>query len=1504
MSRRRNSFRPARVRPASRSLRLEPLEQRQLLATFVVTNTADSGSGSLRQAIIDSNAAAGADVITFSIGGGGVRTIPVGSALPTITDPLMIDARTQPGYGGKPLIELNGTRAGVNANGLRIASPTTVLGLAINRFSSAGIRLEVSGNIIQKNYIGTDATGASARGNQGGGIVIDSSSDNVIGGGVGQGNVISGNVGDGIRIAGTGSRGNRISGNRIGTDEAGLVAVPNTGDGVNLFGASFNQIGGLTADGRNIISGNALRGISVFASGEGSNTIQNNYIGVGSDGTTRLGNGAGGISISSSNNNQIGGPDSTARNVISGNGGDGIGITDGSHNRIQGNYIGTTASGKGEQGNAGAGVGINTAADNQIGGAAPGAGNVIAFNGSAFGAGGVNVFGPSSTGNAILSNSIYANNGLGIDLFPAGVNTNDDTDPDTGPNEIQNYPSLVLAKTGAGRTLVQGSLNSQPNATFIVQFFSSQSADPSGYGEGQTLIGMTSVTTDGSGLAPLEVTLDALVQAGYLISATATDAAGNTSEYSSSTRVVPGAVSDLSIRSSEDLDPATPFEPLTYTLTVTNNGPDPAMNVRITDSLPQGVTYVSSTASTGGTTDRSGAEVVATFPTLVAGASATVTIVVLPTETGQIRNTATVTSGGVDPDGTNNTVTETTSVRYPADVRVTIQAQPSEATIGEDLVYLVLVTNEGPGEATGVVVTVVVPDDVTFVDATSGQGGVQRFGKTLTASIGALANGNPVEVRVVVTPSVAGTTQLDATAVAFEIDPEPANNSASLATTVIPAADLALTLQSAPSSALSGQELIYTIDVRNNGPSPATAVVLTQDIPAQPAILELATTQGTVTEADGVITANLGDLGPDATVQITVRILVPEMTGLLSSTARIGSPVADRDITNNTTSLELPVDPADVSVVMQTDPVVGEVGRPIFLNVTVANAGPATAQDAFAEVTLPAGVVLIAQIPSQGAATVRGDGQVRVDFGTILPGGVASLRLQLLPQVAGSLTLHARSGAENDVATANNQTTLTTAISPADLVTSLSGPGGTLAVGDLLTYRIIVTNYGPSSARDVNLSLPIPSGFEFVSLAAGSGFTAVERVEAKIVGVAENLAVGASAFYEVVLKPTAVGSLTVTATAAAENVDTVPANNTAIARATVVSPPGSLQFALAAFASADNAGNAVITVNRDRGTSGVLAVNYSATAGTAVAGRHFVPVSGTLIFQDGESSQTFTVPILDDGEVTGSKSVILTLTDTGLGSVGPQSMATLEIAETDFDVTGPRVVDLAMAGKGAAINAIVLTFSEALDPARAQNPLNYSLVGTGRARAGGVVPILAPTYDPAKRTVTIIPSRRLQGGTFYHLTLNGSAHGGLTDVFGNALDGEANGSAGSNFVISFARGTNLTYLDGNGDQVSLRLTGGGIIELQRTGDGEASRVRLLGTRGRSILSGTVRRGRDGDGATSLGTVEGLGVFAGGARSRLSTPPFTATNQSVLAAVHRIPNRTRRAHLWRFPSSMR
>ena len=616
--------------------------------SIVVTNANNDGSGSLREAITLANATAGADTITFNIPGAGVKVINLVAPLPEVTDTVVINAATQPGYSGTPLIELNGSNAGF-ASGLVIsAGNSTVRGLAIGSFQSSGIVLRsCNNNLIQGNYIGIDATGTERR-QINTGLLLSNSSNNIIGGtSAAARNVISGNN-KGIEIFGAG---NTIQGNFIGTNAAGTAAISNRELGItivsdplftnNLIGGTaagagnlisgnssgiFTQapgtiiqgnligtdvtgtnaipnsagiqvvapntlIGGLTPAARNVISGNSL---GVVFGGAGSK-LQGNFVGTDITGTVALGNTFDGVVAS--DGALIGGTVSGARNVIAGNQQSNISLglnNSGQSVTVQGNYIGTDVTGSraissftissgiaiagsnniigglvpeaqnvisgnavgilfrsanvgSPQGNVVQGnlIGLNAAgtaaipntqggiqftdgSNNFIGGTQSGAANKIAFNDKY----GVVVFSRSFQ-NSIRGNSIFSNDGLGIDLGDTiGVTANDPGDADVGANKLQNFPVLTSVTSLGNSTTIQGSLNSTPNTMFQIDFYSSLALDPSGHGEGALYFGTALVTTNGNGDATINVSLPVPLATGRVVTATATDPAGNTSEFS------------------------------------------------------------------------------------------------------------------------------------------------------------------------------------------------------------------------------------------------------------------------------------------------------------------------------------------------------------------------------------------------------------------------------------------------------------------------------------------------------------------------------------------------------------------------------------------------------------------------------------------------------------------------------------------------------------------------------------------------------------------------------------------------------------------------------------------------------------------------------------------------------------------------------------------------------------------------------------------------------------
>ena len=276
-------------------------------------------------------------------------------------------------------------------------------------------------------------------------------------------------------------------------------------------------------------------GISIVGLGAAGNSVEGNFIGTNASGTADRGNGGIGVAVSAAApDNTVGGTEPAARNVISGNDLEGV-LVAGADNRVQGNFIGTAADGSGDLGNDTEGVQISIR-DNTIGGTESGAANTIARNGGS----GVLIDTSTAVGNSLLSNEIFANGGLGIDLNNDGVTLNDTDDPDTGENNLQNFPVIDSAtwNSTTDLTTINGTLNSNPGQTFRIQcFLTGNQPDASGHGEGAVLLDTTSRSTNSEGNATFECDTQEDV-GGREVTATATnDSTGDTSEFSENKEV-------------------------------------------------------------------------------------------------------------------------------------------------------------------------------------------------------------------------------------------------------------------------------------------------------------------------------------------------------------------------------------------------------------------------------------------------------------------------------------------------------------------------------------------------------------------------------------------------------------------------------------------------------------------------------------------------------------------------------------------------------------------------------------------------------------------------------------------------------------------------------------------------------------------------------------------------------------------------------------------------------
>lgn len=549
-----------------------------------VCETATPGECTLRAAIQEANANVGADTINFEItigasdftsGGQNGYTIQPTSNYPQITETVTINGYSQSGsqantaiapapLNGILLIEIDGQNAGLTAGA----------GEAIFNFQPGSENSSVRGLVINNMGFGETFT----------------------------------NLGD--PTAFLAADGLVVAGNYVGVDPDGLTRQENLGCGVCIPGSNVDdvRIGGTAAADRNIVSGNRQVGIS--PNSDAANwVIQGNYIGVGADGQTAIGNGtytfAGGLSMDYGPGHIIGGSDPGAANVISGNDSFGIAPHYSDDLVIRGNYIGVGADGTTSVPNDYDGIALSYSDNVSI------EDNIIANNVGS----GLSIFqnndvvyvadnliynndgdgvqlGPDedSTDVSMVRNQIYGNTQLGIDLNSDEVTQNDTLDPDVGPNDLLNFPVYTTIADDGSDTDVAFKLD-VPAGDYRVEFFSNTSADPSGYGEGQNYLGYADVTSAGAGEQSYVHTLTGVTgESNFALTATERGVAtasgfGATSEFGGAAESVSDMLLTKTLTNPED---AAIGATLTYQFTVTNNGPD-AVDLGIYDGSSVGV---------------------------------------------------------------------------------------------------------------------------------------------------------------------------------------------------------------------------------------------------------------------------------------------------------------------------------------------------------------------------------------------------------------------------------------------------------------------------------------------------------------------------------------------------------------------------------------------------------------------------------------------------------------------------------------------------------------------------------------------------------------------------------------------------------------------------------------------------------------------------------------------------------------------------------------------------
>jgi uncharacterized repeat protein (TIGR01451 family) len=361
---------------------------------------------------------------------------------------------------------------------------------------------------------------------------------------------------------------------------------------------------------------------------------------------------------------------------------------------------------------------------------------------------------------------------------------------------------------------------------------------------------------------------------------------------------------DVSIVKTTPTTSAKPGENITYTITVSNAGPNAATSVVVSDTLPAGLSFVSATPSQG--TCNAASPASCNLGTINSGASATITLVTTVTATsGTITNSASVSAAEGDPNSANNSASSSGVSVTPlsADLSIVKTTPSTSAKPGENITYTITVSNAGPNAATSVVVSDTLPAGLSFGSATPSQG-TCNAASPVSCNLGTINSGASATITLVtVVTATSGTITNSASVSAAEGDPNSANNSASSSgVSVTPlSADLSIVKTTAATSAVTGDDITYTITVSNAGPDAATSVVVSDTLPAGLSFVSATPSQGTC-NATSPVSCTLGTINSGASATITLVTTVTATNGTISNTASVASTEADPDSADRTST--------------------------------------------------------------------------------------------------------------------------------------------------------------------------------------------------------------------------------------------------------------------------------------------------------------------------------------------------------------------------------------------------------------------------------------------------------------------------------------------------------------------------------------------------------------------------------------------------------------------------
>jgi uncharacterized repeat protein (TIGR01451 family) len=588
--------------------------------------------------------------------------------------------------------------------------------------------------------------------------------------------------------------------------------------------------------------------------------------------------------------------------------------------------------------------------------------------------------------------------------------------------------------------------------------------------------------------------------------ASAGDGGATLGSIPQSTAPVACLPADLSVTLSDSVDPVDVGGAYSYTVTITNGGPNEAYDLTATLTLPTGV-VAGTLMATGWTCTQPAQVLTCTRALLTSGVSSNIVLAVTaPTSPGIINATATIASRE-DPSAANNTDTESTTVLQPAADLVTLMNGPSFSASGESYSYAITISNNGPSDAPAVSVVDVLPSGVSFVSAGGVGWSCANVSGTVTCNYGDLASGNNAKIAIVVaaaaltTPTMVSNTATASITAGVTVDPNSANNSATVSTTIEPV-DLSITKTDAVDPVIAGSSITYTITVTNPSNADAHAVAVQDPLPAGTSLVSAAGSGWTCTNPSGTVGCTIPAVAANSASAITLVVTAPATQGMVSNTATVSSSATDTNLANNSATQATTISPpapgsADLSIALADAPDPVAIGMPLTYTMTVANAGPDPATGVEAVVTLPAGVTFVSA-SGIGWTCTQVTTTISCALAGSLSGTAAAVSLTVgAPSTQGSIEVEGVvTGTTSDPSFANNTAVADTEVfDPAlqnhpptlSLPTGLTTPENTALVLDSSSAPSIAD---PDAASDA-VQLTVTSTSCVLSLSTTSGLTIV-----------------------------------------------------------------------------------------------------------------------------------------------------------------------------------------------------------------------------------------------------------------------------------------------------------------------------------------------------------------------------------------------------------------------------